>query len=266
MDKPSESSTCISCGSTFLENYCQHCGQKLINDRITVKRSLQQFWATMFNVDKGLWFTIKGLFVNPRAVFNQYISGGTNRYVHPFRFAIILITVQTFLLVSSGLYRNIQVNFSVMMEQEVNPLQGILMAFVNSHMHLLIAASIPALAFGSRLFFGSKKYNFAEHLVIQSFAYGQVVFIGILTFPIQYYLQGESMLFQFVSAGFTIVYLTYAYFSVFKQNVLLVLLKTIFSFVFWVIGLVLITGVSSFIYMYFLYQTNPALFESLKQS
>ncbi len=253
-------STCKNCGESLSNAYCPNCGQKVLHDRITIRTSLSQFWASVFNVEKGLWFTLKMMMINPKKVFDDYLSGNRLKYMHPFRFAIILLTIQTFLMLSTGLYEDIQQSVSQASGQKVNALQQGVTEFINMHMNLIIAFSIPFLALGTKLLFRSAKYNYAEHLVMQSFAYGQVVAIGIVTLPLQFFLKDLPIGFRLISGLLSIGYLTYVYISTFQQRPVLVLLKTIVVFFFWFIGMMIISMIVGGVYIFVRYQQDPTLF------
>ncbi len=253
-------SLCKNCGNPVSDNFCSHCGQKTIVERFTVKTSLNHFWSTIFNIDRGLWYTIKMMTVNPKKVFDDYLSGNTIRYMHPFRFAIILLTVQTFLMITTGVYEEIQDSIGNATGQEPNELSAKITTFTQAHTHIIIALTIPFLALGAKWLFRSSHYNFAEHLIIQSFAYGQVVLIGILTLPFQIYMNNLPLEIRFLSVLLSIAYLTYVYISTFRQKVILVLLKTVVVFTIWFIGMMLTTTIIGGVYGAYLYFEDPSLF------
>ena len=97
-----ETYTCKNCGSTEVGNFCATCGQKKVIERFNMRNSIEHLLSTMVNVDRGLWPTIIGLFKNPYEVVHGFLSGITSRYIHPFRYVLLLVTIQVFILSTNG--------------------------------------------------------------------------------------------------------------------------------------------------------------------
>ena len=77
---------CKNCNQPVEKNFCENCGQKKIEGKNYGKKKPKSFFgATVFNLDKGMWYTIKMMFVDPKKVINDYVGGNTIKYMHPFR-------------------------------------------------------------------------------------------------------------------------------------------------------------------------------------
>ncbi|MGB0178159.1 MAG: DUF3667 domain-containing protein, partial [Owenweeksia sp.] len=250
MDGLATAQTCKNCESEFSGSFCSQCGQKYIEQRVTLKYTLSSLFQSVFNFDKGLWPTTWMVFRNPGKVIKDYLRGVTVPYFHPFRFVFFWLTVQVILMVSTGLYKNFQQNLSGEMDGKgMGPeLEGF-MTMYYTYMNIFFIIALPALAFGSWLLFRKRHYNYAEHLVISAYSYGGVTFLGLISIPLmllapKYFLYGSA-----ITMPLTFIYLTYVYRSLFRQNLILIFFKTLLVFVIFMIGFTFIT--LAVLYVYF---------------
>ena len=66
---------CISCELNHNEQYCPNCGERNGVERITISTILGSTFSTITNMDKGFLFNLKSLFLKPRKITTDYISG-----------------------------------------------------------------------------------------------------------------------------------------------------------------------------------------------
>ncbi len=257
--------TCKNCQTEFHGNFCPACGQKYIDKRFNMRDSLSHLFGVVFNFDRGLWPTIIGLFKNPGKVIKDYLNGITIPYFHPFRFLFLLLSIQVFIMISTGMMEYVQQSFRG--DEQLNPAQEEILKMtnvVNSYIHILIALSIPIVAFASYLFFKKTGYHYAEHLIISCYAYGQTVFMGILIMPL-YYINVEAYL---VAASLNLIivmiYFMYVYLRLFEGRKWLIALKAIGVFIFTGIGSGIMTMIGMIIYLIIAYLRNPEFFEQFK--
>ena len=262
-----ETVQCKNCGTAFAGNFCNQCGQKYINQRYNLRDGISHLFSTVINIDRGLWHTCFELLRNPGKVINGYLNGITIRYFHPFRFVFLLLTLSVFLMVVTGAYDVVQESFAVRYTGNYVPdIQKRIMTGINSYMHIMLAVSIPILALASWLFFRSSKLNYAEHLIINSFAYGETVLLGML-FLIAYAFSDEAFLaLNFLAIPLSIAYLTYAYMSIFKGSKIIIFLKALGTYLIWFFGFGLMVMAITIVYMIRMIQQNPEIIEQFKQN
>ena len=82
-----QSTTCKNCNTIFHGQYCNVCGQKLIN-RFTLSFLWQGFHKDIFEVDNGLLLTYRDMWVRPGTMVLEYISGATKKYYSPLKYLI----------------------------------------------------------------------------------------------------------------------------------------------------------------------------------
>ncbi len=268
MEKPIEISQerqCKNCGEDYDGCYCPSCGQKYIDKRYSLRDGFNHLMAMVLNVDRGLWHTSLMLLRKPGRVIRDYLNGITVPYFHPFRFLFLWLTVQVFIMLTFGIMDESQAKFARDFSgQEVKPIQQELMGMFNSYLHILIALSIPILAWGSRVFFRKAGYNYAEHLIINCFAYGETILLGFIILPV-YFIDKQVYLSISVSTFFiSIAYFTYVYLSFFEGRKWVIVLKAIGVYLTWFIAFSIITSLLVVVLVFLMAARNPEMLEQLK--
>ncbi|MBN1821317.1 MAG: DUF3667 domain-containing protein [Prolixibacteraceae bacterium] len=237
-----ETRICKNCGSSQVENYCSHCGQKVYKKRFTIK----SFFAVLFdalNLEKGILYTLKMLFVNPGKVIHDYLSGSTKRYVNPLNYLLIIAGINAFLV----LYLNILDNSVEMSNnllnyqgtenyQETMELQQRFIEVIKKYVNFMPLLMIPFASLVSKWYYYSGKLYYGEHLIIMTYLFGQSLIIGsflslsVLIFP------DFIKIFPFVNISITLIYFVYALKRIYKRSVVSAIFGSIFIYVF---GLIL---------------------------
>ena len=187
---------CKNCGNTFQENFCNSCGQKWITKKFTLKDSISWLFGTIFNFEKGFLFTSKELIVRPGATINNFLSGITIRYAHPFRFLFIWATLSALL----GVYLNVYEESGLMInrlagqtEEQIERARET-MVFMKQYMSFIMMTMVPFIAFGTYLITKRKGYNFAEHLIIISYGNSSAIIIGLPIIAAYFFVPNHAIL------------------------------------------------------------------------
>jgi len=177
---------CLNCGTilTADDNFCPTCGQKTDTHRLTLKHILHEFFHSFTHADKGFLGMIADLAIKPGKVAREYVAGKRKKYFNPFTFFLLSIGVLVF---SSHLYGAL--------DQEQKPDPKVLAQmpsdaarkyytelihrgnegreFISKKMNTVTMLVVPFYAFLSWIFFGRRRYNYAEVLLsfilLQSF-------------------------------------------------------------------------------------------------
>lgn len=79
-----ETRTCKSCGTKFSGNYCNNCGEKVINQS---DRTLKYFFGEFINAitfaDNKLWRTLRVILKKPGFLSNEFVEGRRKPYMKP---------------------------------------------------------------------------------------------------------------------------------------------------------------------------------------
>ncbi len=254
-DSGSPTMECINCREILQGPVCHNCGQKVIDKRWTVKGLTTQFLQQLTNIEKGFTHTAVMLFKAPGKLITEYWRGKTLPYYNPFRYTLILVAINILTSIGLGIAEMIQRDFSSFENDSEFSSQQMLIAEQDlwNWLNLLVLLIIPAVALMTFLLFRSKKKNYAEHLIMNTYIYGQQSLITIVTnliFVVFPSLFSGYMVFNFLIG---LAYNSYIYMRTFKEAWWLVLIKAL---VVGVVGLIVLMGlITAFIYIY-LFLTN----------
>lgn len=136
------------------------------------------------NLDRGFWHTLILLFKNPAKVIRDVISGVTLPYYDPFRYVFIWATISALFIVTFDVieFQNEQVIqiSGLKIQQTGLDEQQILITWVKKFLNIIPLIIIPFVALAGLWVFNRLKFNYAEHLVINGYLFGQVTMINIL--------------------------------------------------------------------------------------
>jgi hypothetical protein len=183
-------SECKNCGNSINGKYCSNCGQKANEKRFTIANLPGEFLHGFFHLHGGFFYTLKEISMHPGEMLRGFISGKRVIYFNPFTFVVLLSLLGGFVYNHSGIIEHIK----------DNPLAtGETVNFTHHHFVYRMLLTVPTYAFMCWILFRSSRYNFAEHLIINTFIIGQsIVFLtvwllilnivkpGISVFPILY--------------------------------------------------------------------------------
>jgi len=148
--------------------------------RITVLQVLSSM-VVAFNVDRGGIFTIKQLFIHPGKAIRDYIGANRYHYTPPFRILVITTTLAFFAIGSSELVEGFESDISAEMESATNDIQNemidvtseviTLTKKISPYFNFILWTFIPIAAFFSWLINLKNRFNYAEHLVFQTYLF-----------------------------------------------------------------------------------------------
>ena len=180
---------CKTCGNNNMNKFCPDCGQKLLAERITIKSISKNAFHSIFNLEQGFFYTIKELILQPCELINNYLNGATKKYHNPIGLSIFLMTISVVvmaLLIDGEAYVDSIVDqMRTMMTQMGVPFDEDVfrktMKIMQNFYTVLPLIFIPGFALFAKLFFSSKKMNFAEHMLVFIYSSCIMALIGIFT-------------------------------------------------------------------------------------
>lgn len=147
---------CQNCGNTNIENFCFHCGQKRITERLSLTEFKKDIVNTFFNYESVLFKTIFKLFIQPQKVITDYFYGKRKSYFNPVKLLFIVLTIVTIL--------------EVQLNESIDETRLALEILQSEYWKLImIVVLVPIFSVLSYIFFKKYKYNFTEHLVINAY-------------------------------------------------------------------------------------------------
>lgn len=227
-----ETSKCKSCQSSInsSDKYCQNCGGKVINERLTLKSIWQEFVGPFFSWDNNFNTTTKALVTKPDDVLLAFVSGARKKYFKPFPFLILYSTISLlfYKLFPVEMFQSFEKGLEYGASQHTDDVQNILnskeltsqfSATFYNYYNFIIVLSVPIVALTSFLTFKKYRHNYSEHLIFQSYIQS---FIGYLSMLINIIaitmLNMELITVSSITILLTLIYLNWVFYKMYKYN------------------------------------------------
>lgn len=187
--------TCKSCSAVLYGEYCSACGQKIL-PRFTLRYLWNLLHGDLFEVDRGLWHTVKDLTLRPGATIRRYLNGETKKYYSPIKYLLVVATLYYFLFLISRMVTpetkvaDLSGWFTTMVHSATPAFSATLFIEVNSIFQFLFPdylvsyflVMLPfAAGVGSLLF---KKWNFTELLFALMYLWAHLLVMLLLVSPV----------------------------------------------------------------------------------
>ena len=150
-----------------------------------------------FNMDRGGIYTVKQLFIKPGEAVRDYLGANRYHYTPPFRILIITTAIVLFAIGLSEITETAEAQFSADVSSTMSEaknekvdateeIKGILQD-LSAYFNLILWTFIPIMAFFTWLLNLKKGYNYAEHLVFQTYLFCISNVLGFL-FPLDHFV------------------------------------------------------------------------------
>ncbi|WP_435803230.1 DUF3667 domain-containing protein [Polaribacter sp.] len=70
-------------------HFCNHCGAKIVINRITFKQLISEVFINVFGFDKKFFRTFKEMITQLQVVISDYLNGVRKRYMNSFAFLAV---------------------------------------------------------------------------------------------------------------------------------------------------------------------------------
>ena len=195
-------------------------------ERITMQK-IFGFILDIFNLEKGLIYTVKELTINPGKAVRAYLFEDREKLVKPFRYLILSTAIMAFLTINyigfenSEFLQGLEAGYTMSggekekdevfvkkMDQLVIDFKTAFSKYYNS----FIIFSVPFYALAFLWFLRSPKLNYAEHLVLVSYLIAHQSVLNILMTPLIKY-SSIGLLAYIVLSTFYMFYLLMQFFD-----------------------------------------------------
>ncbi len=203
-------------------------------ERITMK-TIGEGILDIFNVERGLLYTLFALTIKPDQAIITYFYENRNRLIKPFRYLIFTAAIATFITVQymkrgnflAEMRKGFTMGYSPKDNEDLAAVENYLKllneVYIN-YFNLLIVLSVPIVAIVTYWFF-RKKFNYAEHLVINSYVISQLSAYYILLTPLL--LIYDFLVVSYIYTFLTFVYSIFVYVKIFNESLLRGILKSV---------------------------------------
>lgn len=178
---------CKNCHHSFKGNYCNNCGQSSHTHPINFKYLIHELQHGFLHVDKGIFFTLKELFTRPGDSIREFIEGKRVKHFKPI-ISLVIILATIYGLLSHYFKMEVLEVDSNFVSDNTSFLKDLLKIrnWIYDHFVWVSLLSIPLYSLGTLFAFRKQKYNFTEHIVLNTFLAGQKLALHIATFPLAY--------------------------------------------------------------------------------
>lgn len=174
--------TCKNCNHHFEGKFCNNCGQSADTNRLDFKfliKNLRKNFLKYFH--GGIFYSAVQLFTRPGHTIREYLDGKRVKHFEPIG---LLITFATFYGV---LYHTFGINMFAGIS-ESNPNGTIdfksISNWMADHFAVVTLVLVPIYSIGSYFSFRKQKYNFYEHIYLNTFLGSQRLLVRIVVFPL----------------------------------------------------------------------------------
>lgn len=180
---------CLNCDQHLSAPYCAHCGQKASTHRYSVKHFIEHDLVHgILHIDKGILFTVKGLFTRPGHSIREFIQGKRVGYFNFVTLILITLGVAHFL----G-------SFSTITLADLSPKSGraamaVVEGFASKYPKLLLLVMVPITSLASFLWFRKARMNGTEHIVMNAYKTAAELILGMVFGIIAIFYQDLTVL------------------------------------------------------------------------
>lgn len=224
---------CKNCKYDILDSdgFCSRCGSRVIGNRLTFKYFIKEFSEKVLSVDNKLLKTIIHLFVKPHVVIKSYIDGVRKRYIDPFGYLLISITlsgISIYLMRESAIQSVENLNGAAGLQNTEGTKQ--MMNMIYDYSAIVTGISIPIYALMSWIVFYNKKmYNYVEHIIIYLYTNAQFAIVNLVAALIVFAADlTMGLTFSFALMAFYFVYTAIILKKLFRLSFVQLIIKTLY--------------------------------------
>lgn len=167
--------SCKNCNANITGNFCANCGQKTSVHRYSLNHFIKHdLIHGIWNVDNGIFFTIKELFKRPGHSIREFMNGKRVGY---FNFVTLLVGI---LAVSHFIDEYSLVKLSDLMPESSKESADVMEEFTKKYPKITLLLTIPLYSVFSFIWFRKSKLNLTEHLVLNSYKTVAESIVGLI--------------------------------------------------------------------------------------
>lgn len=167
---------CKNCRAAVAGRYCSNCGQATSTARLDLHVVWHDLQHGLLHVHKGIFYTLRELFLRPGLTIRSYLDGQRIRHFQPLSMMIVLAALYAWL--SHLVHRPMMTHDGI-----AGTTMAIIVDFVEHHYALAEVILLPVLALCSYLLFHSRGDRYVEWIVIHAFMASQRLVVQIVALP-----------------------------------------------------------------------------------
>lgn len=202
MSDTSAETTCLNCSTTFVGNYCPHCGQSAKVKRLTITHGISDLICIFTNIDSGFFHTCWELIYRPGYMMRDFLDGHRKEYIKPFKLIFILATIMA--VMHFIIYGNATDPLGLNLDERdanLNQFQIIAtkcLTWLWENQAILFLLITTMLVVPNRICFSiiknGRTTTLSEHFFVMAYVGCQMLMLEILQMPIDYLTSHNSPL------------------------------------------------------------------------
>ena len=244
---------CKNCHQPLNESdkFCNACGAKIIKNRLTFSTLLFEVREHLLNLDNNRpLHTFVDLFIRPKKVVDGFINGIRKRYINPFGYMTIAVTIfGLFLFFFIEDYGAAMSKISTSMNgaEVQNELSNKINGITLKYQSVLFFIFIPFLALISKLvFLKNKKYNYIEHLIINTYGQAHISIAATLIYFTTIWFESVFGVIAGLITFVNIIYFAYLFKTLYSISFWQIFLKTLL-FIVILIPFIMVAGIGMWV-------------------
>jgi len=208
---------CKNCGNAVSGNFCSNCGQAANTHKLNMHFIIHDLQHGLFHFDKGILYTTKQLLTRPGHTIREFLEGKRVRHFQPLSLVIVLATFYGLL------YHYLIFNHSnaplIEPKEDITGSSEKIVTWITEHFAFDGLILIITSTLVSYVIFKKRRYNLAEHLVLNTYLMGLFLIVSLLIFPVVY-IFGNPLTLQYgiVQQGFLLILMCWCYTQFFKST------------------------------------------------
>lgn len=182
---------CKNCNAVVKGKFCSECGQNINVGVLTFGGLLNELSQNIFQVDKGFFFTLKEMFVQPGLSIRNYLSGKRKSHFKPIAYLLILSTIYFLIIKVSGQETWIDNIFSGWTQYSAADSDEKIMPpairWASDNYAYVTLICIPLFSLTSLVFFRKERATYVEHIVLNSYITGHQALLYSLFAILKYF-------------------------------------------------------------------------------
>lgn len=225
---------CKNCNEIIEHNFCSHCGQKSSVSRLTFSSFLNDLFESLFQINKGFFFTLKALFISPGKSIKDFLNGKRKNHFKPIAYVVALSTIYFIVskLVNQSTWMNNFVSGFSNGAKDTGVDNDLLyfLTWLSDNFAYATLIYTPIFSLGTYLTFFNYRKNYIEHIVINAYITGQQAIIYSFFLLLNAYFDNEIL--ESIPVFLSLGYAFWVYWQIFNNgNRILNLLRSALAYI-----------------------------------
>ncbi len=187
---------CKNCGNAIVDKYCSSCGQSAKVDKLNLQSFLSELADNVFQINKGLFFTIKELTLRPGHTIRFFLEGKRKNHFKPIAYVFLLSTIYILIsnfFESTTLIEDFFAGASEKVKEEGSIKNFPIVEWLSKNYTYTTLILLPFFSLASFISFLGLKRNYLEHIVLNSYITGHQAILYSFSVLVEHYFEHNGI-------------------------------------------------------------------------